>query len=56
MSTLTSENLAKRIAEILDAYPHLKNTFVIKGVSKHSMDIKTCFIDARINYYFERKR
>lgn len=43
----------KRIAEILDAYPHLKNTFIIKGVSKHSMDIKTCFIDARINYYFD---
>ena len=43
----------KRIAEILDAYPHLKNTFIINGVSKHSMDIKTCFIDARINYYFD---
>lgn len=41
----------KRIAEILDAYPHLRNTFIFKGVSKHSMEMKICFIDARINWY-----
>ncbi|MBQ7407868.1 MAG: hypothetical protein IJW13_01135 [Clostridia bacterium] len=52
MRSVWGESVAnKRLKQLLDAYPHLKNTFSIKGVNEMNFDMRICYLDANSGYF-----
>ena len=45
-STVGEKTANARLKQLLDAYPHLRNTFPIKGVNEMNFDMKICYLDA----------
>ena len=50
-STVGETRANERLKQLLDAYPHLKNTFPIKGVNEMNFDMKICYLDAVTSWH-----